>query len=154
MRVLFIFGGLPHYYNFVLNKLNEINHIETHVLVPQKKSEIIGEGVFQSESDIKFNLYKLPERKVWYGREFFRGLNHLVAEIRPDIIVTTWPYILGFIFLPSVLFNLKLHRVKLILKEIPFGIPKNQKLSGFISIEIFTLKKPVRFNITNPVFLL
>lgn len=126
MRVLFTFGGLPHYYNLVLNRLNEINNIEIHVLVPQRKSEIIGKGVFQSESEINFNVYRLPEYKTWYGREFFKGFSHLISKVKPDIIVTTWPYILGFAFLPAVFLRMKLQKISLILKEIPFGIPKRK----------------------------
>ncbi len=127
MKVLFTFGGLPHYYNFVLNRLNELKDIEVSVLVPLKKSDIIGKGVFQSESDIEFDVHRLPEYKTWYGREFFRGLNKLLSENDPDIIVTTWPYILGFIFLPSVLIKMKLRKTALILKEIPFGIPRKEE---------------------------
>lgn len=135
MRVLFTFGGLPHYYNFVLNRLNEIKGVEIHVLIPDKKSDIIGKGVFQSESGIKFKVYKLPERKTWYGREFFTGFTRLISEVKPDIVVATWPYILGFVFLPFVLLQLKLNRIKLILKEIPFGIPKRKEALKFYSEE-------------------
>ncbi len=127
MKVLFTFGGLPHYYNFVLNKLNEVKNIKVSVLVPLKKSEILGKGVFQSESDIEFDVHRLPEYRTWYGREFFLGFNKLLSATEPDIIVTTWPYILGFIFLPSVLLKLKLKKTALILKEIPFGIPRRSE---------------------------
>ena len=37
MKVLFTFGGLPHYYNYVLNQLKDINNIEVHVLISMKK---------------------------------------------------------------------------------------------------------------------
>lgn len=104
-----------------------MDNIEVSVLVPHKKSEIIGKGVFQSESGIEFDVYKLPEYKTWYGREFFQGFNKFLSGNKPDIIVTTWPYILGFIFLPSVLLKMKIGKVKLILKEIPFGIPRKQE---------------------------
>lgn len=133
MKVLFIFGGLPHYYNYVLNRLNNTAGLDISVLVPQKKSEIIGKGVFQSESDITFEVYRLPEYITWYKREFFRGFIDLISKIKPDIIVATWPYILGFVFLPINLFNLKSKNIKLILKEIPFGIPKKNDAVKFYS---------------------
>lgn len=127
MKVLFTFGGLPHYYNFVLNRLNKLADVDVTVLTPLSKSGIIGKGVFQSEDEIEFNVYRLPEYKTWYGREFFRGFNKFLSEHKPDIIVTTWPYILGFIFLPDVLLKMKLGKTALILKEIPFGIPKKNE---------------------------
>ena len=135
MKVLFTFGGLPHYYNFVLNRLNDSKDIEVNVLVPLKKSEIIGKGVFQSEAGIKFKIYKLPEYNPWYGREFFRGFSKLYDEVQPDIIVATWPYILGFIFLPSILLKMKLRKTGLILKEIPFGIPRRKEAVEFYTGE-------------------
>lgn len=133
MKVLFIFGGLPHYYNYVLNRLNEIEEIEVDVLVPQKRSNIIGKGVFQSESDIKFKVHRLPEYLTWYKREFFRDFSKIVSKIKPDIIVVTWPYILGFIFLPKILIKLKIMKIRLILKEIPFGLPKKNEAVKFYS---------------------
>ncbi len=135
MKVLFTFGGLPHYYNFVLNRLNETKEIEVSVLVPFKESEIIGKGVFQSETEIEFNVHRLPEYKTWYGREFFLGFNKLLSANDPDIIVTTWPYILGFIFLPSVLIKMKLRKTALILKEIPFGIPRKEEAVKYYTEE-------------------
>ncbi len=131
MKVLFTFGGLPHYYNFVLNRLNELNDIDVSVLIPFSKSEIIGKGVFQSESEVEFNVHKLPEYKTWYGREFFKGFNQFISENKPDIIVTTWPYILGFVFLPTVLLKMKLGRTALIYKEIPFRIPRKKEAVKF-----------------------
>ena len=48
MKVLFTFGGLPHYYNYVLSRLNNISGLEIVVIVPEAKSETIGKGVYQT----------------------------------------------------------------------------------------------------------
>lgn len=146
--------------------------MEIHVIVPQEKSEIIGKGVYQSESTIKFVVHKLPEYKTWYGREFFRGFISLLSNIKPNIIVATWPYNLGFIFLPSVLVKFKSSKIKLILKEIPFNIPVkkddinfyinrglysenaerikyNKSLLSFVKIKLITFTRIIMFNVAD-----
>ena len=47
MKVLFTFGGLPHYYNYVLNKLNSVEGINVIVVIPGSKSKTMGEGVYE-----------------------------------------------------------------------------------------------------------
>ena len=48
MKVFFINNGTAHYYNLVLNKLNQVPGIDLTLIVPAKKSEDIGEGVYQT----------------------------------------------------------------------------------------------------------
>jgi len=150
MKVLFTFSGLPHYYNFVLNRLNTLENLEVHVLVPNTKSEIIGEGVFQSESGINFTVYRLSEYKAWYGREFFKGLTKLLSQINPDMIITTWPYILGFVFIPRIMIRLKTKKIGLILKEIPFNIPKRKEdINFYINKGLYSENtEPVKYSKT------
>ena len=124
MKVLFTFGGLPHYYNAILNKLNEAKDIEVHVVVPKTNFKTIGKGVYQTQEGITFKVHFLDEYNSYYGKSFFRNFRKLIKEERPDIIITIWPYILGFVFYPQLLLALKRYGIKLILKEIPFQVPK------------------------------
>ncbi len=124
MKVLFTFGGLPHYYNAILNKLNNEQNIDVHVVVPKTNFNTIGKGVYQTHEGINFKLHILEEYKPYYGKSFFKDFGKLIKREKPDIIITIWPYILGFVFYPHLLLTLKYLGIKLILKEIPFQVPK------------------------------
>lgn len=123
MKVLFTFGGLPHYYNAVLNKLNSVKGLSVYVAVPSDKSATIGKGVFESDETVGFPLFKLPEVKSFYGKSVLKNINALIDKIEPDVVVTIWPYILHFVFNPFFYFKLKSKGIKLIFKDIPFRIP-------------------------------
>ncbi len=132
MKVLFTFSGLPHYYNLILNKLNRIPDLEIVVVVPFKKSENIGSGVFETEKDIEFKLIRLEEYQTFYRKSFFKNFLKTVYSEKPDIIVTNWPYILYFIFNPFLLKKIKRQNIKIIFKEIPFQVPKyNEAISYY-----------------------
>jgi len=50
MNVLFLFGGMPHYYNYVLNRLNGSSFVNgkkitVTVISPERRGQTIGEGV-------------------------------------------------------------------------------------------------------------
>ena len=82
MKVLFTFGGLPHYYNYVLSKLNNVKDLKIIVVIPQSKGETIGQGVFQTMAGINFKLIKVQEYKTWYGKSFLKNLSGLIDEIK------------------------------------------------------------------------
>ncbi len=135
MKVLFTFGGLPHYYNNVLNRLNQIEDLEVIVVIPKIKGETIGFGVHQKREGIEFTVIELEEYKTFYGKPFFKNFKQTLDELQPDIVVTIWPYILGFLFYPSLLFMAESGKVKLIQKEIPFGVPKLKDAYKFFNSE-------------------
>ena len=124
MKVLFTFSGLPHYYNFVLNKLNSMPGIEITVIIPGNKSLNIGRGVHQTTKGINFNYIQLSEYKTFYGKTFFKDFDKTLTRINPDILVTGWPYILGIFFNPFLLTKIKNKKIKVIYKDIPFRIQK------------------------------
>lgn len=124
MKVLFTFGGLPHYYNYVLSKLNEVNNLSIYVIAPESKGETLGKGVFQSNEGINFNLIKTTEYKSWYGKVFLKNLSKFVEKIKPDVLVIIWPYVISLLFRPLFFYKLKKNKIKIIYKSIPFGVPK------------------------------
>ena len=124
MKVLFTFGGLPHYYNFVLSNLNEVNNLSIFVITPESKGETLGKGVFQSTEGINFRLIKTTEYNSWYGKVFLKNLSKYVKDIKPDVLVIIWPYVISLIFRPLFLYRLKKNKIKIIYKSIPFGVPK------------------------------
>ena len=67
-----MFGGLPHYFNKVLNKINADANIEVCVVAPSSKGVTIGSGVHQTDEGIEFKVIRLQEYKTWYGKPFFK----------------------------------------------------------------------------------
>lgn len=126
MKVLFTFGGLPHYYNLVLNRLNAIKGLEVVVAVPPEGGNTIGAGVHQSREGIDFRIRSMEEYKAFYGKPFLRGFLKAIFRERPDVLVTIWPYYLAFIYKPHILLMMRLLGIKIIFKDIPFQLPKMQ----------------------------
>ncbi len=124
MKVLFTFNGLPHYYNFVLSRLNSIKNIDINVIIPDVANTTLGKGVHQSVEGIDFVVNKLPEYKTYYKKYFYKGFLNAIRDIKPEIIVFVWPYNLALLFFPWIFIYLKLKGVKLIYKDIPFLLPK------------------------------
>jgi len=123
MKVLFIFGGLPHYYNSILNLINEKPDIDVVVIKPKDKSRTIGEGVYETEDNINFDIISVEERKGLWGKPVFQDLHERLNTIKPEIIVVIWPYILQFVFDFRIAYLIKKHNIKIIYKDIPFRIP-------------------------------
>ena len=123
MKVLFTFGGLPHYYNNVLSKLNSVAGLEILVVIPKSKSAVLGKGVYENTEGINFRVIELEEYKTYYRKYFFKDFINLINKERPEIIVVTWPYILAFVFNLKLLIKIKSKKIKLIYKDIPFRLP-------------------------------
>ncbi|MCX6150417.1 MAG: glycosyltransferase family 4 protein [Ignavibacteriales bacterium] len=133
MKILFTFGGLPHYYNSVLNRLNRIEGLEIVVVAPGNRGETLGEGVHQKNEGLEFRLIRLEEYKTFYGKPFFKGFTKVLKQEKPDAVVTIWPYVLAFVFNPYLHLLAALGKIKLIEKEIPFGVPKFKETFSFYS---------------------
>jgi glycosyltransferase involved in cell wall biosynthesis len=131
MKILFTFNGLPHYYNPVLNRLNKLPNTNVSVVIPSSGGLAIGAGVYQSDSGVEFKVDPLEEYKTFYGKSFFKDFSKYLAKEKPDIIVTVWPYILGFVLIPGLLKKIRRLGIKLILKDIPFLTPKYHEVYKF-----------------------
>ncbi len=132
MKVIFLFGGLPHYLNKVLNKINADSGIEVVVIAPSGTSSTFGSGVHQTEVGIDFKVIHLKEYKAWYGKPFFKEFYTTIKEEKPDIIVTGWPYFLTYVLNPILLMRLKYRGIVLIGREIPFTVPSyHETFSNF-----------------------
>ena len=93
IKVLFVLNGLTHYFNKVLNKLNSLNEYEIEVLVPAKKNESLGTGVYTTDEGIKFKVHKLYEIRTYYRKQFFKNFLNLVNNIKPQIIILSiWTF--------------------------------------------------------------
>jgi glycosyltransferase involved in cell wall biosynthesis len=133
LKILFTFGGLPHYYNLVLNRLNHIEGQEIVVIAPKQNSKTVGSGVHQTLDSVEFKVHFLEEYTTIWGKPFFKNFIETIEVEQPDIIVTIWPYILAFVYNPILLWKVRRMGIKLILKEIPFNIPKFREALNFFS---------------------
>jgi hypothetical protein len=88
MKVLFIAGGTPHYYNLVLNKLNQFPKVEVIVVIPKGTGSTVGAGVHQTQEGVEFKLYHLPEYKTYYGKMFFQNIEQVIDNEQPNIIIS------------------------------------------------------------------
>lgn len=131
MKVMFLLGGLPHYFKFLLNKMNEPGDLEVMLVVPHKRGATLGSGVEENREGATFPLFALEEYRTWYGKAFFKELKPLLERERPDILVAGWPYILQFFFNPFLLRFLRKHNIRLIHRDIPFNVPPYGKVREY-----------------------
>jgi glycosyltransferase involved in cell wall biosynthesis len=133
MKLMSLAGGLPHYYNLVLNKLQREMGVEVCVVVPASKGATLGAGVFESKDGIEFKVFYQEEYTTYYGKKFFRGLKELILQEKPDVLMANWPYQASFVFYPGWYNFLRRNNVALISKEIPFQVPHyNEAISYYL----------------------
>lgn len=123
MKLMLLAGGLPHYYNLVLNKLQRDFGIEICVIAPKGNGATLGAGVFESQQGIEFTVYFQEEYTTYYGKKFFRGLREIILKEKPNILMVSWPYQASFVFYPIWYLFLRSKKIALISKEIPFQVP-------------------------------
>ena len=123
MKLMSLAGGLPHYYNLVLNKLQREYGVEVSVVVPAGPGATLGAGVFESKDGIEFQVFYQEEYTTYYGKKFFRGLKELILREKPDVLMVNWPYQAAFVFYPGWYRFLRQQNIALISKEIPFQVP-------------------------------
>lgn len=131
MKLMSLAGGLPHYYNLVLNKMQHEFGVEVVVVVPAGNGATLGAGVFESKSGIEFKVIYTEEYTTYYGKKFFKGLKELILQEKPDILMVNWPYQLAYVFYPSWYRFLREQNVALISKEIPFQVPTYQQAMNY-----------------------
>ena len=130
MKVLFTFGGMPHYVVAQLNKLQD-SGVDVVALIPEGKQATIGEGVRQEFEGIRFKLIFDKEIKTWYKKSFFQNFKKKIEEENPDIVVFIWPYILSVVLLAGMYKYLRAKNNKIVLKEIPFDVPPFMKFVSY-----------------------
>ncbi len=108
-----------------------MDNVEVILVAPQTVSKTVGSGVFQSEEGIDFQLIRLEEYTTYYGKAFFRNINQIIDTHQPNIIISSWPYQLAWLFYPLLYLKIRRNKIKLISKEIPFQVPYYQDAIRF-----------------------
>jgi len=131
IKVLFTFGGMPHYLKALLRNIQR-KGIDIVVALPDKgKGRSIGAGVYIPDEEYDFKVFYLKECTGWYGKPFLKGLKNLIVQERPDILVFIWPYILQIVFDPFLYKTLRKLDVSILLREIPFQVPPKGEIAGY-----------------------
>ncbi len=132
MKILFTFGGIPHYLKALLEKLQAEEDLEITVVTPDKGNATIGQGVKMVEGGSYRRLYTL-EKKMLYGKNAFPSLPGLVRAEHPDILVLGWPYFLQVFFQPSLRRALRACGCRLVIREIPFQTPPYGEIRAYFA---------------------
>lgn len=124
MKVLYLTNGLTHYYNLVLSRLNKVPEVELIVIAPRQVSASIGDGVYQTKAGVSFKVIELEEFSRLRIYSSFKGLAKTLLKEKPNVIIVSEIHLLTFLFnIPCILLT-RLLGIKLILKSIPFRMPR------------------------------
>lgn len=131
MKILYVFGGIPPYANSLLNKL-AAKEVEITVVIPHKKSSMIGKGVKMiGEDAANYKIITSEEGKSILNKEYFKHLPQIIEKEKPDIFVAGWPFFLQYFTQPKLRKALKNNKTKFVMREIPFQVPPYGKLKSF-----------------------
>lgn len=131
MKVLFTFGGIPHYLSALLDKI-QANGVEVTVVTPQKGNATIGKGVKMVEGG-NYKQIMTREKKMYYGKSAFPKLSRIIAAEKPDIVVLGWPYFLQIFFQPKLEDAIEDCGARLMIREIPFQVPPYGKIKEYFN---------------------
>lgn len=131
MKVLFTFGGIPHYLSALLNRLKQ-KGIDVTVVIPRKGNAIIGAGVKMVDEG-EFKRIELPEKKMYWGKVGYPELAVVVAQEKPDIVVLGWPYFLQYYFQKQLRTAINDCGARLMIREIPFQTPPYGEVKSYFN---------------------
>jgi glycosyltransferase involved in cell wall biosynthesis len=123
VKVMFLTGGFPHYFNLVLSRLNALPGIEVVVVSSRGDRSSIGEGVYQTLEGVDFGTHLLPETHLFPLYVSHRGLWRVLWKERPDIVVAPDNMFLSFILNPFLRASVGLLGIALVMKSIPLQVP-------------------------------
>lgn len=134
MKVVFVFGGMPHYLLALLNLLQRnVKNLDVVVVLPQNKSKTIGAGVLEADNQAIFKIIRTEEYFFWGQKPYLRNLRKILKQEQPKIVIIGWPFILGYFFDFRLRRWLRAKRVKTIFRSIPYQIPLYHEAIKFYS---------------------
>lgn len=143
MKVLFIWNGLTHYFNLITSKINSQPGVEVTYVYPKVKSTEIGDGVFQTKGGVNFQLIELEEKvNDENGTLYFDGLEIVLREWKPDIILLSEIHIQSIMFESNLKKIIEEQNINIVLKSIPFQLEKYEQRVDQIKSKIKRLPLP------------
>ncbi|MFN3316182.1 MAG: hypothetical protein ACK40K_05170, partial [Raineya sp.] len=131
MKVVFIVGGLPHYFVNLLNVLQKVKNLEICAILPQSKSKSLGEGVHEGYENCTFKIIRTEEYLFLGQKPYLKNLLNIFKQEQPQIVIVVWPFILGYFFDFPLRFWLKKNQVKTIFRSIPYQLPRYHEANKF-----------------------
>ncbi len=131
MKVLFTFGGVPHYLCTLLNKLQQ-KGVTVTVVTPRKGNVSIGAGVKMVDGG-EFKRIEAHEKVMRWGKVGYPDLAHIIRIEHPDIVVLGWPYFLQYYFQSTVRKEIRDCGAKLMIREIPFQTPPYGEIKEYFA---------------------
>ena len=131
MKVLFTFGGMPHYLCALLNKIQK-KGVDITVVTPRKGNAIIGAGVKMVDGG-EFTTIETHEKEMRWKKVGFPELDEIIEVESPDIVVLGWPYFLQYYFQSSLRRAIKKCGAKLMIREIPFQTPPDGQIKEYFT---------------------
>jgi hypothetical protein len=143
LKVYFVGYGLAHYFNDLLNKLQEYSGVKITVFTYSGVEKNIGQGVFQTYENIEFETIDLETSsepksnyfpKLEVGKfkapnyNYLKGLDEYILQDKPDIIVTSSAYMEMYLYNKNIQNAIKKSGTKLIFRTIPFQQPLFEEL--------------------------
>lgn len=131
MKVLYTFGGMPHYMDALLNKI-VAKGVDVTVVVPSSGNATIGKGVKMVDGG-KYKRISSCESRMWYGKPGFKDLPAIISAESPDVVVMGWPYFLQVALQKGLKKQLVKCGAKLLIREIPFQTPPFGQIKSYFS---------------------
>jgi glycosyltransferase involved in cell wall biosynthesis len=130
MKVMYLTNAITHYYNLVLSRLAKESGIDLVVIAPGPGgSKHVGEGVYQTKNGIDFKLVELEEQSFLRIFSRFKGLDKVILDEKPDVIISIAPYLASLKILPLLIYRRYQSQSRVILKDIPMGSDYTQRKS-------------------------
>ena len=127
LRILAVGVGLTHYYNQLLNRLQSDLGAEVDLIVASGGRGHVGEGVFQTARGIEFRTHPAREWVALGSYRSFAGLAGSIRRFRPDIVLAGAEHLPAFALEPLVRAALATTGAGLLVKSIPFRLPRYQE---------------------------
>ena len=123
VKILFMIPSLLHYFNLILNKIDELPGVDVTVVVPgDLDSMVAGGGTNQTRGNVKFRII---ENDVYsFGPHYaFKNFSKLLRKENPDIIISGDIFMYHFLFSIPLRVTMKVYGVKLVMRSNLYQIP-------------------------------
>ena len=127
IKVVVIMPHLLHYFNLILNKVNEIPEVDVTVIIPHDINPMTaGGGINQTIENVHFDIVNMTEFK--FGPYYtYKSLIPFLIKTKPNIIITGDIFMYPFVFNIFLRLVMRFNDIKLIMRSIPYQVRTYQE---------------------------
>ena len=127
IKVVVIMPHLLHYFNLILNKVNEIPEVDVTVIIPHDINPMTaGGGINQTKENVHFDIVNMTEFK--FGPYYtYKSLIPFLIKTKPNIIITGDIFMYPFVFNIFLRLVMRFNDIKLIMRSIPYQVRTYQE---------------------------